>query len=69
MALMNQLLTAETLAKMSDSQKEYVVQRIDNILNDKEVQSLIATKINPEISLVSKDVSLAEGIKMVRVTD
>lgn len=58
MALLNQLLSEEDLAHMSNEQKDFLAQRIDFILNSKDVQKVIASKLEHSVSLVAPEVKM-----------
>lgn len=59
MALLAQLLPPDELAKMSAEQRDFLVAKIDNLLNDKEIQRLIASKLQPMASIVNPNLKVA----------
>lgn len=59
MALLNQLLSEDDLARLSRDNVEFLVDRIDTILNESpEVQKLIASKLESAVGLVAPDARL-----------
>ena len=60
MALLGQLLPDENLAHMTNDQKEFLVQTLNHLLNDQEVQELLADKLQPAVNLV--DPSIKAGV-------
>lgn len=60
MALLNMLLSEKDLAQLSRDHVEFLVDRIDHILNESpEVQDLIASKLQPTVQLVAPDARLS----------
>ena len=53
MALLNQLIAEKDLASMSRDQIDFLADRIDNILNDADIQRQIAKKLGKSVEFVS----------------
>lgn len=60
MALLNQLLSEQDLAKMTNDQREFLVERIDNMLHEKDIAKMIASRLQHAVSLVSPHAKVLE---------
>lgn len=58
MALLNQLLSENDLANMTNDQRDFLAQRIDFVLNSKDVQKIIASKLQSAVSRVAPEAKL-----------
>jgi hypothetical protein len=61
MALLNQLLSEKDLARMTNDQREFLVERIDNMLHEPEIKNLIAARLQQSVKLVVPDARLLES--------
>jgi len=57
-ALLNQLIAEGDLAKMSRDEIDFLADRIDNILNEAEVQKLITARLEHAVGLVAPEAEL-----------
>jgi hypothetical protein len=55
-ALLNQLLSEADLAKLTEDQRDFLVQRIDAFLHDDDIRPLIAQKLQRAVNYVAQNV-------------
>ena len=62
MALLNQLLSEQDLAKLTNDQREFLVQRIDHEFDSNlAIHKIIASKLEHSLSFVAPSVKLAKA--------
>jgi flagellar motor switch protein FliG len=68
MALLNQLLAEEDLARLSNEQKDFLAQRIDFALDtSKEIHQILANKLERSISLLGEQKTKAGSVRRIDV--